>query len=503
MISDAKWKCGVVTAACAMMMSTVCQGQSSAESAESRNGETVLMRTVDLAVGESRAVTLSDGSVAQVKLIELEEERDPLRNAVRKARVTVEVNGRSETLPSATYHLPVTVGGVQIDCPVTRGYVGNSRQQNPWALDKDARLRLWPAGSPWIEPGTFLYPLKQRWFASDTQMANEPTFVDGGEVPGTPNIYYHYGLDFGGAEGLVEVVAATDGLVVSAADVTLPEHKDSPAKPRYDVIYIVDSRNWYYRYSHLQTIDVKAGQRVSMGQRLGLLGKEGGSGGWSHLHFDITSRQPSGRWGIQDGYAYVWEAYKRQFQPKAIAVARPHHLIAAGDEILLDAFKSWSASGGLAYEWTLSDETTSTAAVVRRRYSKPGTYSEIVKVTGADGAVDYDFAVVQVVESADSKQLPPSIHPVFYPTTGIRAGDTVTFKVRTFRTTHGEETWDFGDGTAQMKVRSDGNARVHAKDGYAVTTHRYSKPGHYIARVERTNERGEKAVGHVHVEVLQ
>ena len=29
-----------------------------------------------------------------------------------------------------------------------------------------------------MERGTFGYPLKQRWFANDTQMANEPCFVD-------------------------------------------------------------------------------------------------------------------------------------------------------------------------------------------------------------------------------------------------------------------------------------------------------------------------------------
>ena len=30
---------------------------------------------------------------------------------------------------------------------------------------------------------------------------------------------------------------------------------------------------------------------------------------------------------------------------------------------------------------------------------------------------------------------------------------------------------------------------MHAKDGYAVTQHRFAKPGHYLVRVERTNER--------------
>ena len=41
----------------------------------------------------------------------------------------------------------------------------------------------------------------------------------------------------------------------------------------------------------------------------------------------------------------------------------------------------------------------------------------------------------------------------------------------------------------------------HAKDGYAVTQHRFTKPGHYLVRVERTNERGQKAIGHLHVPV--
>ena len=232
-------------------------------------------RTVDLRLGEAAAVTLSDGKTVEVKLLDVKERRDSLRGAVREARVTIEVNGQKRTLSSANYHLPVIAGGVQVDCPITKGLVG--RGSNPWALDKDARLRLWPAEAPWIQPGTFRYPLRQRWFASDTQMANEPTFVNGDEAPGKTNVYYHWGLDAGGAEGLTEVIAATDGVVVSAgqarlASETLPE----PVTPRYDVVYLRDSRGWYYRYSHLHAIDeaMKPGASVRMGQRVGLLGKE-------------------------------------------------------------------------------------------------------------------------------------------------------------------------------------------------------------------------------------
>ena len=109
-----------------------------------------LSRVVDLDVGHTEQVTLSDGSEATVTLLALSEDRDSIRRAVREARVKVEVNGHTVTLVSATYHLPVTVGDVQIDCPVTRGYVENSSKANAWGLVKDARIRLWPAGSPWI-----------------------------------------------------------------------------------------------------------------------------------------------------------------------------------------------------------------------------------------------------------------------------------------------------------------------------------------------------------------
>jgi len=94
-----------------------------------------------------------------------------------------------------------------------------------------------------------------------------------------------------------------------------------------------------------------------------------------------------------------------------------------------------------------------------------------------------------------------AIHAVYYPTFGIKPGDEVTFKVRSFRIKEGSETWDFGDGSPKVTVQSDGNAQVHNPHGYAITEHSYEKPGHYIATVERTNKRGHRAVTHLHVRV--
>ena len=462
---------------------------------------TPLIRVVDLNVGESGKITLCDGSEAEVKLLELKETRDDLRDAVRRAVVRVEVNGTNVQLTSATYHLPKTVAGVRIDCSITKGYKAKARP-GKWGLEKDARLRLWPEGSPLVAPGTFVYPARQRWFASDTQMANVPTFVDAGEVPGSARIYYHYGLDIGGAEAMVDVVAATAGVVVSVGTDVLPGHEGTPVSPRYDVVYLLDDRGWYYRYSHLKTIekDLKPGRTVEIGRKIGVLGKEGGSGGWSHLHFDISSRQPSGEWGIQEGYAFLWEAYAKEYKPRLIAVARPHHVARTGENVTLDGRRSWSASGReLRYEWTFGDGGKASGATVRRAYGRPGEYSEILKVTDSDGNVDYDFAVVQVFDAENPRRL-STIHAAYSPTFGIRANDPVTFKVRTFHT-GGGEVWDFGDGSPKVRVKSDGNARVHAEDGYAVTTYRFAKPGDYIVRVEYTDDNGITATAHLHVKV--
>ena len=458
--------------------------------------------TVDLDVGQSARVELPDGRSAAVKLLRLTEIRDDVRQAVREARVTVEINGKQSTLTSANYRLPILVGGVQVDCSVARGCVQPGK--NPWAFHNDARLRLWPPGAPWIQPGTFVYPLRQRWFASATQMANEPVFVDGGDRPDTRQpVYYHWGLDAGGAEGLVEVVAATEGVVVTAGRLTLPQSEfPEELKPRSDVVYLRDGRGWYYRYSHLHSFDpaLKPGGHVTMGQKIGLLGKEGASGGWSHLHFDITALQPNGEYGITDAYAFYWQASYGQTPGQPRAVARPHHLVWTNEPVTLDGSRS---CGARDYRWFFSDGATAGGAMPQRRYPRSGMYSEILKVTDAAGRVDYDFAVVQVLDREHPEQLPPSIHAAYWPTLDLKPGAEVIFKVRTFRigAHEGRERWDFGDGSPAVETQSDGNAVPLAQNGYAITAHRYSKPGHYLVSVTRSNDRSQAATARLHVEV--
>jgi len=459
----------------------------------------------ELNIGESQDIELSNGEIVQLKLLIINVVRDSLRNAIREVYVKAFVDDEEITLNSGNYNLPVTIGKVQIDCPVVKEYYTNSNSDR-WSLTGDARFRLWPKDSPFIEPGTFGYPVNQEWFASMTHSGNEPCYVDWGENLAVKEIYYHSGHDIGGAEGMDEIVSATDGLVISANKDTLEGYDDFPGDIRTDVVYIVDNRGWYYRYSHLDSTDpaIKPGARVKMGQRIGLMGKQGGSGGWVHLHFDISNKETStGNWGTEDAYAYVWESYVRQYNPALIAVARPHQLLWTGQETKLDGRKSKSLTGDIvSYEWTFCDGTTAEGPVHKKSYEKPGEYSEILKVTDSKGNVDYDFTVIQVYDRDKPDQSIPVMQPAYHPTLDIKPGDPVTFLVRTFNTDAGNEVWDFGDGSPQVTVKSETVDRRNYTEGkFAETVHTFSEPGHYVVRVERSDESSLKAIAHLHVVV--
>lgn len=240
-----------------------------------------------------------------------------------------------------------------------------------------------------------------------------------------------------------------------------------------------------------------------MGQKIGMMGKQGTSGGWVHLHFEIKNRENlSGSWYTESAYPYVWEAYTHQYKPAVIAVARPHHLIWAGQEVTLDGSKSRSISGKItSYEWTFTDGTTAKGEVQKKKYDIPGEYSEILKVTDSKGNISYDFNVIQVIDKDPAKRI-PTLQPAFFPTMNIKAGDPVTFLVRTFNSDIGNEEWNFGDGSPNVKVKSEiVNRSDPTKGKFAETVHEFSKPGQYVVSVERSNESGYKATGHLYVVV--
>lgn len=468
----------------------------------SRAAAKIVPSTLDLDVGESAQARLHDGTTATIKVTGVRLHHESVTQMIAKVVVAVEVNGARAELVSGGYRLPQLVGGVQVDAPAVGAFMKDSNY-DWWQLKKAARIRVWPAGSPWIEPGTFGYPVRQRWFATRTWFSNEP--VSRRPKPGGL-VYYHAGMDIGATDGLTEVIAATDGSILTLGDVSATPKPHPAAQPRYDVIYIQDERRWVYRYSHLSAFDpaLQAGGRVRKGQRLGYVGKEGGSGGWSHLHFHVESQLPSGAWGVEDSYAFLWQAYREQYDPPVLAVARPHLMALVGETVTLDATQSWAKRGIRSFEWTLLEGGKATGPTVKRTYERPGTYSEVVKVTDHAGNADYDFATVKVFTgaAADGTASVVRVHATYSPTFGIKPGDPVVFRSRAFATGPGVDVHDFGDGTKKIPVPSNIDNAQHAANGYGMVVHHYQKPGQYIVRVERRDEpTGATAVQHLLVTV--
>src|SRR5690606_14931870 len=157
----------------------------------------------------------------------------------------------------------------------------------------------------------------------------------------------------------------------------------------------------------------------------------------------------------QDGYAFLWQANRQQRDPDIVAVARPRHLALTGETIALDATRSWSRGRIVKYEWTFGDGTTATGRTVERSYDRPGMYNEILTVADDAGRTGVDFAVVKVVDRDHPEQMPPGLHATFHPSLSISPGDPVTFTVRARNTVEGRDTWDFGDGSEPVVVRSN------------------------------------------------
>lgn len=122
-------------------------------------------------------------------------------------------------------------------------------------------------------------------------------------------------------------------------------------------------------------------------------------------------------------------------------------------------------------------------------------------MTDKQGNIAYDFAEVHVLNPQNLEEYVPRIHASYWPSLKNRVGEPITFKVRSFGNTTGNEVWDFGDGSPLVSVKSDGNAKPLDENGYAVTKHTYQKPGDYLVKVQRSRDDGVTATTRLHVRV--
>lgn len=116
-----------------------------------------------------------------------------------------------------------------------------------------------------------------------------PTYLYGTYGDGT--YYLHRGVDFDNNDIGVPVYAAAEGTVMVAG------HDDKITyglEPNFygNLIVVQLPRLWrgqtvYNLYAHVSVIDVKVGDSVIAGQRIGSVGEEGTSALGPHLHFEV------------------------------------------------------------------------------------------------------------------------------------------------------------------------------------------------------------------------
>lgn len=453
-----------------------------------------------LKIGETKTVTLYDGTQSNIKLLDVIYERDKVRKAIREARVQLNVDGVEKWIVAGNYNLPEKFDSVKVDCPFAKGYLERSGYpKNAWRLgNNDVLLRVWKVDDPVNTNNLIHYHLNQKWAISNTTVVLEPVEEDGDAIHPNENdyIYYHWGVDVVGVKNITEVLAAGDGIVIGVGEnYKTDEPIFNEAGARFDRIFIKMPNGWVYRYSHLDDsrLNVTLGQNVKGGDVISYLSDIWG--GFAHTHFEIWSLDEDGKYVLEPAYPYLWESYMNLYKPRIIAVARPHKYIAVGERVKLDGLKSVSFEGDIVkYEWLFQNGDTASGAEVYRTYNEPGYFSEILKVTDNKGNIGYETVQVMVVyENQPNKSYGFNIAS-YYPSFNNKTGEEITFKGRIFNTkSNGEwdyssETWDFGDGATTISTSAP-----YVEDPsheYALVYHTYKVPGHYFVTYSKTTQEG-------------
>ena len=461
-------------------------------------------KRVLLKIGETKTVTLFDKTTTTIKLLEVVYHKDKIRDAVREARIHLDVDGVDRWIVAGTYNLPEEFGNVKIDCPFAKEYLVRAWEMPKYAWrigDNEVILRVWPVDAPVNAKGLIHYHINQKWGISNSTVVLEPVESDGdASRPNTnEDIYYHWGVDIVGVKEVTEVLAAGDGIVIAVGDSydkNAEFFKQIPdVKPRFERIFVEMPNGWVYRYSHLDDANllVTLGQEVKGGDVISYLSDRWG--GFAHTHFEVWSLDEDGNYVLEPVYPYLWESYMSIHKPKIIAVARPHKYILVGDSVKLDGLKSVSFDGNIVkYEWTFHDKTTATGAEVYKKYNDPGYYSEILKVIDDKGNVAYETVQVMVVYGNQPNRDYPWTFASYHPSFENKTGEEVTFKGRIFYTDGTAENWDFGDGSTTTS---------YSASGYALVYHTYSTPGHYVVKYSIKTGDGIVSMNKMHIDVAQ
>jgi hypothetical protein len=213
---------------------------------------------------------------------------------------------------------------------------------------------------------------------------------------------------------------------------------------------------------------------VKRGRKLGLLGRKGGSGNFSHLHVGVylsTADLASGR-NCRNLNLYPWlmEAFHKASGRTLFAVARPHHAVHTGEVVKFDGTRSLSYGSKIkSFRWEFHDGTSVNSTRAERVYDRPGTYMAALWVEDERGRRDVDFCKVKVYSKDKVEDVMPILFLTYSPSRELRAGQTVYFRGWPQGEDAGDIRLDFGDGRV-----------IENYAPYSEVSHSFRSPGIHI-----------------------
>lgn len=432
-----------------------------------------------LNVGESYTFKLKNGVDRVVRLVSVQDHRDSVVSLVRRSDVRVEVDGKSLDLVAMPYVMPTETAGLRLQADTTSGYEN---------ISKRVQISLWDATDPIVDAKRFAFPIHNfRILSHGTQAYNEPVHLgEGDDDPAGQRFYHDYGFDMGGYEGGEAVLSAVEGTVVLFW----------PSRENLCSVVIQDANGLNWEHCHLYSVnaEIVMGAHVAKGQKIGLLGKSGPSGNFSHLHLgtylnkhdlDVDNRNRR-----LNFYPWLVAAYQAQHPKGLLAVARPHHIALTGEKVVLDGSNSLVWGGGkiVQWRWVLPDGRNVEQAKVEATFDRPGAYVAELWVKDDQGNEDVDFCQVKVYSKDKPEKRMPHVCMTYTPTADIPTDSPVRFRFWV----QGKLTGPVIIGSRDGRGLSDYIIRVDFGDGtkvddyreYSELRHRFQKPGIHVVTAE-------------------
>jgi murein DD-endopeptidase MepM/ murein hydrolase activator NlpD len=409
--------------------------------------------------GETVTFRLKDGTEKRIRLVSVNEEKDSVVGLTRRAQVQVEVEGKPVELTCAPYVMPTETSGLRIQADTTSAWL---------AIPKRVQFSLWDASDPIVDTNLFGFPLPgYRLFSHGMQAYNEPVHL--GDRDGDPagqRFYHNYGVDLAGCEGRQKVVSCINGMVVQA---------DS----REGNFAVRDDRGLVLYFGHLDSIlsGMRPGATVQRGQWIGMLGRRGASGNFSHLHVGVYRSEadmPGDRLSRNlNLYPWLVAAYQAGCPRELHAVAGPHQVALTGDRVRFNGGNSLAGQADItAFRWEFHDGTAVNGPKAEKAFEKPGCYMAALWVKDSRSAVDVDFCRVRVFSRSKPEDVVPTLFVTCKPSEEAGVNEPVNFRLWP-QGRDVEDIWiDFADGTKIENYRP-----------YSAVTHKFTAPGIHVVTV--------------------